>query len=255
MAKQLMNKQLTSLQHPIVKHLVKLRQNCDYRYDHQAVIVEGVKPIKELVSKRPFKTLLVLDESLVPPGAKSKETYVVTEGILHKISGMQTSEGILAEVEMPANASLKGCKRLIVLDGINDPGNLGTILRTALALGWEGAFIIQDSCDPYNEKALRAARGATFRLPIAQGSWEDLKRLITVNRLNPVVADLDGVAPDELKKKKEGIVLILGNEAHGPSAEAKSLGQAVTIPMPGPMESLNVSVAGALLMYALTRKS
>ena len=249
-----MVKQLTSMQHPIVKHLVKLRQNSDYRYDHGTVVVEGIKPVQELAKQGPFKTVVVMDESLVPKGVKAKETLVVTEDIFHKISGMQSPEGILAEVEMPPNASLQGCQRLIALDGISDPGNLGTLLRTALALGWDGAFIVQDSCDPYNEKALRAARGATFRLPIARGSWEDLKQVIADNHLQPVVADLDGVAPDQLKQKG-GVLLVLGNEAHGPSAEAKAFGRAVTIPMPGPMESLNVSVAGALLMYALMRRS
>ena len=88
---------------------------------------------------------------------------------MKKISGMQTPEGLVVEIEMPKPAPLEGLKYLLALDGVSDPGNVGALLRTALALGWQGIFILDESCDPFNDKALRSARGATFRLPLA---WE-----------------------------------------------------------------------------------
>lgn len=245
-------KTITSLQNPLVKHLVKLRQNRDYRYDHHALVIEGVKLINELSQHFPIKTLVALDESFIPRGCKAEEILIAPMDVIEKISGLHSSEGLLAEIKMPAPASLKGLKKIIAFDGVNDPGNLGTLLRTALALGWEGVFILNDSCDPYNEKAIRAARGATFHIPMATGNWKDLETLIKSNRLTPLAADMGGT-PIEKLTKSDAYLLILSNEAHGVSEQAANISSKVSIPMPGEMESLNVAVAGGILMYALSR--
>lgn len=245
-----MLKQITSLQHPAIKHLVKLRQNRDYRYDHHSLVIEGSKVIAELGRDAPLKLLMTTDETLIPKGVCADQVLIVSEEILHKASGMQNSEGILGEIAMPRPTPFKGIKTLLALDGINDPGNLGTLQRTALALGWEGVFLLNESCDPYNEKALRAARGATFRLPYNTGSWHDLWAIAKENQLTPLVADLEGKDPGNFKKE-ERILLILSNEARGPSEEALKDAAKVTLPMTGKMESLNVAVAGGILMYAL----
>jgi TrmH family RNA methyltransferase len=120
-------------------------------------------------------------------------------------------------------------------------------------MGWEGAFLVGEGCDPFNEKALRAARGATFRLPLRTGSWDELQALATENHWVPLVADLDGKAPSSFHEIKQGI-LVLSNESHGPSDAALRFCQKVSIPMSGKMESLNVAVAGGILMYALKKK-
>lgn len=248
-----MTKQISSSQHPLVKHLVKLRKNHDYRDTHQSVFIEGIKFVRELCSYHPAKVMMVSHEDLLPLQGRGDNCFLVTEEVMKKISGMENPEGIVAEVPFPSMdaARLKTKKHLIALDSINDPGNLGTLLRTALALGWEGAFILEGSCDPFNEKAIRAARGATFQLPLAIGSWEDLRALIDQSQWQLWAADLDGTTPDAISMDDK-ILLVLGNEAHGLSAEANQLCQKITIPMPGPMESLNVSVAGGILMYCLT---
>lgn len=245
-----MVKRIASVQHELVKHLVKLRKNHDYRVDHQTLIVDGIKPVNEICGKMKAKTLVAWDETLIPSGAKADEVVLVNENVMKKISGMQNPEGLIAEIPMPKPASFKGKLHIIVLDGVSDPGNVGTLLRTALALGWDGAFIVEESCDPFNEKAIRAARGATFRLPLAWGKWEQIEKLVKENKLEPLVADLEGAPLGDIKAKG-GVLLVLGNEAHGPSKEAKKLCRPVSIPMGGDMESLNVSVAGGIMMYAL----
>lgn len=245
-----MVKRIASVQHELVKHLVKLRQNHDYRIDHQRLVIDGIKPVKEVCGKIKAKTLIALDETLIPKGVKAEEVILVNEDVMKKISGMQSPEGLVAEIGMPKPANLKGKNRIVVLDGVSDPGNVGTLLRTALAMGWDGAFIIEESCDPFNEKAIRAARGATFRLPLAWGKWDHIEKLVKENKLEPLVADLGGVSLEDVKAKG-GILLVLGNEAHGPSPKAKSLCKPVTIPMSGDMESLNVSIAGGIMMYVL----
>lgn len=248
-----MTKEISSLQHPLVKHLVRLRQNHDYRDEHQTVFVEGIKLIQELSQSHHIKTLCATDACLIPENVKTDDAYVVSSAIMQKITSLQNPEGLIAEMEMPQMASLKGMRYIIACDGINDPGNLGTILRSALALGWEGAFLVNNGCDPFNDKALRAAKGATFRMPLAQGSWNDLETLIAENNLCPLAADINGTKLDKFSSDK-GLLLVLSNEAHGLSPEASQHCQRITIPMPGQMESLNVAAAGAILMYTLKKK-
>lgn len=244
---------ISSLQHPLVKHLVKLRQKNSYRYEHQSVVIEGVKPVAEICLHTCAKVIMACNPDLLPENIQTEKLLIVPETIIEKISGMMNSEGVLAEFPMPTQSDLKNKSPLLVLDGINDPGNLGTLLRTALALGWQGVFLVGEGTDLYNEKVLRAARGAHFRLPLRQGSWGELKALAIHNQLKPLLADLEGQTPQEIKGDK--ILLILSNEAHGPSKEAMEWCQRVTIPISTKMESLNVSTAGAILMYLLQGKS
>lgn len=244
------NPPLTSLQNPLIKHLVKLRLNRDYRYEQHSLIVEGAKPVAEVA---PYIKKLFYLESARPP-IEAPEAWPVSEAVMHKISGMTSPEGVIAETRMPEFGLPKNAKWVVALDGINDPGNMGTLLRTALAFGWQGVFILPSSCDPFNEKAIRAARGAHFRIPLAFGSLEDLKNLSERCKLKPFVAELEGISPENLPMK-EGKLLVLGNEAHGASQELHEWCTKITLPMPGEMESLNVAIAGGILMYLLRRPS
>lgn len=230
---------ITSLQNPLVKHLVKLRKNSDYRFDTESILVEG----KKLVSECSGIITLISTDSLTP-GAT-----IVSPEVFAKISGMKSPEGVAAEVKMPKAAEWKKLERLLVLDGISDPGNLGTLFRTALALGWQGVFLLNNCCDVYNDKALTAARGASLRLPFRKGSWDELNQLLQQFKLTPFVADLEGESVDKIKSM-ESVVLILGNEAHGPSEETLKRCKPITIPING-IESLNVAIAGGILMYEL----
>lgn len=245
-----MNKSITSLQNPYVKHLVHLRQNSDYRYEHKSVVVEGVKVVQEIAAFHQIKALAVCDPALIPRGISVQDIFLVDEKVMRKVSGMQQPEGIVAEIAMPPFSTLSKASYIVALDHVSDPGNVGAILRTALALGWDGAFLIGEGCDPYNEKAIRAARGATFRIPMRRGSWEQFYDLASRMGEKPFVADLQGM-PFEQCPKRAKCLLVLGNEAHGPSQAAFKLCQSIVIPMQGPMESLNVSVAGGILLYNL----
>lgn len=240
---------ITSLQHPLVKHLVKLRTDSEERYAHQALVLEGVKPIREVSSL--ITKLLYTPAYAAVAHSIPGEKWQVTEAILHKISGMSSPEGIVAEIRMPPFVSLDKAQRVLALDGVSDPGNMGTLLRTALALGWEAVYFLPNSCDPFNEKALRAARGAHFKLTLAKGTAEQLQQWVQTNEVQALVADLAGKAPEEVASVSPRL-LVLGNEGHGASAAVRGFCQPVTIPMPGEMESLNVAVAGGILLYILS---
>lgn len=236
---------ITSLQHPLVKHLVKLREQRDYRYSQQTIVVEGLKPILEL---GPYIKKIIRTETAEPPSIDGPEEWIVTEAVMKKISGMTSPEGILAEAQMPPFSTLSGCRFILVLDAINDPGNMGALIRTALALGWDGIYLLPNCCDPFNEKVIRAARGAHFRFPLRMGDATELKALADELHLPIWAADLEGKIPEQASMKTGGL-LVLGNEAQGVSDSVKQYCTKVTIPMPGPMESLNVAVAGGILMY------
>jgi len=238
-------KEITSLQHPLVKHLVKLRTSRKYRYEKNTVFVEGKKFLTELTC--PLKTLIIRsgeDSSL-----KANETYTVPSHVFEKISGLKSPEGVAAEIQMPPFADLSNKKRVLALDNINDPGNLGTLMRSALALGFEGIFLTDSSVDPYNEKALRAAKGATFKLPLQTGDLEAF-----ASSFHLYIAELEGTPITSMTFETPSI-LLLGNEAQGISKKMRKIGTSVTIPIKNEMESLNVAVAGAILMHTMLCQS
>lgn len=241
---------ITSLQHPLVKHLVKLRQDASYRNEHQRLVLDGGKPIQEvptMVEKLFFTPAYASLAHSIPA-----ERWEVTEGIIHKISGMTSPEGIVAEVRMPPFVSLGKAQKVVAFDGISDPGNLGTLLRTALALGWEAACLLPGCCDPFNEKVLRAARGAHFKLKLTKTTPEELQHWAAAEGTQALVADLKGIRPEEVVDAPKRL-LVLGNEAHGPSSTINQFCKPITLPMPGEMESLNVAVAGGILLYILNK--
>ncbi len=238
-------KEITSLQNPLIKHLVELRKESGYRKEQKSVLISGYTMVKEL---QPVTSLFIEKGYEVPTGISYKTIYSVTREILEKITGLKNPEPIAAETSLPETVYFSSPEFLLVLDSISDPGNLGTLIRSTLALGWSGAFLI-NSADPFNEKALRAAKGATFRLPIQIGSYTELQELIQKKSAQAFVADIRG---EPLNKKITApIVLVLGNETHGPSEEIKKMCQPISIPMIGPMESLNVASAGSILLHAL----
>lgn len=231
-----------SLQHPKVKHWVALRKEKGYREEMGRVLVSGKKVVDELSG--PIEEIIALEPA-------EGVTCLVTHEIMKKITGLQEPDGWAAEIALPRPHIFDKENFLLILDNIQDPGNLGNLLRTALALGWEGVIFTGDTVDLFNDKAVRAARGATFRLPYVRKSYAELETWIKGRQV--WVADLAGEAASKIVLDPP-LVLVLSNEGQGISAWAKKIGKKVAIPMEGEMESLSVASAGAILMYALKGK-
>lgn len=239
-------REITSLQHPFVKEWVNLRLDPHFRNEKEKVLITGYKLAIELKPD----LLIVQKDHPIPKNLHPKELFFVTEAILKKITGMPHPEPIAGILQMPKEESLAGKQFILALDQITDPGNLGTLLRSALALGWQGAFLTEGSVDPFNDKAIRAAKGATFRLPLRLGSNEELLELIASEKWPVFVADLSGKNLKTLLPPSKAL-LILGSEGQGISPVFRGRFESVSIPMSGKMESLNVAAAGAILMYHL----
>ena len=212
------------------------------------LFLEGKKILFEY--RGPITTLVTTQNSPIPKHLSPQTLIYTTEEVIKKISGIPSPEPYLAEIPLPKEESLEGQQRLLALDGVQDPGNLGTLLRTALAFGFEGVFLL-NATDPFSPKALRASKGAIFHLPFRQGSEKELLDLIKTNQLTPYVADTKGTSASF----EAPLVLILGNEAHGPSETLKMEGTLVSVPMHSQTESLNVAVAGGILMNKIEETS
>ncbi|XP_027179881.1 uncharacterized protein LOC113778619 isoform X3 [Coffea eugenioides] len=196
-------KTITSTSNPFVKHCLKLRQSSSYRHSHGSVILVGSTPIRELYRFQnkiedglaAIECLLVLDNTNVPEYLNNQliRHVNVSSLVMKKLSGLQSTDSIdmVALIRIPSTFHSIGrylkeedCQkwfpspyRILVLDGVQDPGNLGTLLRSAMAFRWDGVFLLSDCCDPFNDKALRASRGASFQLPIVSGGWTHLDAL------------------------------------------------------------------------------
>jgi TrmH family RNA methyltransferase len=202
----MLRREITSLQHPIVKHLVKLRESRKHREQSGSVLISGVKLVSELSCLFPLKTLLIAANSPPLQTITAGHVFVVSHSILKKITGLQEPEPLAAEIALPQPSSLHNKKTLLILDGIADPGNVGTLFRTALAFNWEGVFLTPHTVDPFNEKAIRAAKGATFKIPYREGSYEELEKLLQENQMSLLIADVTGehVYPNNLKNWEFG---------------------------------------------------
>lgn len=239
-------RRVTSSQHPLVKKAVRLRQDKALRHQEKRVVVPGFKLAQELA---PVEVFITADPSL---SVDAQDVILTTPEIVEKIVGISQEVPAVSLVALPKESPL-GCQSsILVLEGVADPGNVGTLIRSALAFSWDLVVLLEGTCDPFNDKAIRASQGAVFRQPLLTSSWEVLLPWMKESKTSILVADMKGVSPDEVKVTLP-IALVLGNEAKGVSSSARNFGSPITIPMSSKIESLNVAAAGAILMYTLKR--
>lgn len=185
--------------------------------------------------------------------AAGARVEAVAEVELAALADTVTPQGVLAMAAIPrVDWSALRSDRILVLDAVQDPGNLGTLVRTAEALGLGGVVALSGTVDPWNPKAVRAAAGASFRLPLLRATWPEARTKL-LERGAPVwVADAAGEPFGRGSSAPERLALVLGNEARGVSeAVVRDAERRVSVPMRGRAESLNVAVAGAILMDRL----
>ena len=165
---------------------------------------------------------------------------------------MQAPDPYIAEFSLPAEATSFEEGPLLICERIQDPGNLGTLIRSALAFNFCGVIFLPGCVDPFHEKLIRSARGGLFQLPYKQMDLSSLQHLLKETKRTCFIADLEGASPEKLQEKQ--IALVLSNEGSGPSKEILALGAAISIPISSKMESLNVSIAGSILMYEARKR-
>jgi RNA methyltransferase, TrmH family len=185
---------------------------------------------------------------------------VLPDALFQSLSGMETGQGVMALVAPPVwklEQLFGGCPLVVVLDGLQDPGNAGAIVRAAEAFGATGAIFMKGTVSPYNPKTLRASAGSLFRVPIVHGIDADWARAAVKQnraRMFAAVPARDAASqPISAADLTAGCALIIGNEARGVSAELRADAAGVSIPTVG-VESLNAAVAAGILLYEARRQ-
>ncbi len=186
-------------------------------------------------------------------GVRVEET---TPQLLKQAATTSTPQPLIAVADLPSAVAWPDETHFVLIpDQVRDPGNLGTLLRTAAALGVHAVALPPGSSDPFAPKVVRAGMGAHFRLAILRQPWDDLLPALRRRGLRLILADARGEAAPWQADLRPPIALIVGGEAQGASAAARQAAdQVVRIPMPGGMESLNAAIAGALLLYESVRQ-
>eukprot|EP00884_Botryococcus_braunii_P019687 jgi/Botrbrau1/6401/Bobra.49_1s0018.1 len=213
---------IKSLSHPYVKHCVRLRESSSYRKECGRALVPGADVLQELLGQPwspTLRLLIVSQQHSDILGAEPELVVTATEDVIRKVTGLRSTSGLeaVAEVDLPGPLDFTqhfpsgSLRRLLILDTVQDPGNLGTLLRTATGLGWQGAFLLDGCCDPFNDKALRAAKGAAFRLPLAYGNLEELRKVQQAHGLTFLAAQPRSSAAEAAQEGVTGNVgLVLG---------------------------------------------
>jgi TrmH family RNA methyltransferase len=252
---------IVSTANPLIKHIRSLQRR-KTRYQERAFVIEGFRAIDEALSANAqFQSILIredIDAKRIDPRLHAFPIRVVSDAAFRAVTNVEFPQGILAVVPMPAQASVEtwlGRTSLaLIADGICDPGNLGTLLRSASAAGVDCVVMADESVDPYNPKVVRSAMGAHFQIPIHQASASRLNQVMEpVEQI--VVADASGhVDYDEVDfTRSTGIVI--GGEAFGPLGHLEHPNLVhVRIPLARSVESLNAGVAGSLLMFEAARQ-
>lgn len=257
---------ITSKDNEIVKNIKKLKEK-KYRDHTGQYIIEGIKLVKEAIEEKANIQKIVLCEDCENDGTIEKalmyeiakyDCIYVSKKVFDSITDVNTPQGILAIIKRKALDEQEISYKedlIVVLDGIQDPGNLGTILRTVDSVGLSQIVLSEKTADPYNPKVVRSTMGAIFRLNIIQSNniIEDLKK-IKKNRFKLLATSLENsesIYNIDLNKK----AIIIGNEANGVSKEVFDIVDEKTkIPMLGKTESLNAAVATGVILYEYVRR-
>jgi len=253
---------ISSAQNPKLKLVRALMRRPKERRDAQAFIAEGVRLVEEaMAADWPFLFVLV-GETLNERGqtlvrkleAKSIEVERVTDALLGSVSETEASQGIIAILNHSPQTIPRSLDFILILDQIRDPGNLGTLLRSAAAAGVQAVFLPPETTDVFAPKVVRAGMGAHFRLPIHVLSWDEIQQVCKSAQLKVLLADMYGRSCWETDLCQP-LALIVGGEAEGASGQARRLAHdKISIPMPGRSESLNAAVAGAILIFDVVRQ-
>jgi TrmH family RNA methyltransferase len=253
---------LTSAQNPRIKLVRALTGRPKERREAGGFLAEGVRLIEEaLAANWPFQFVLYSD-GLSERGlqlqkrleAKDIDTVRVKSELLQSLSHTETPQGMLAVLADFVIPALRAPDFVLILDSIRDPGNLGTLLRSADAAGVQTVLLPPETTDAFAPKVVRAGMGAHFRLPIQAMDWDHVRQITASLDLRVYLGDARGRSCWETDLRQP-LALIIGGEAEGATGSARRLArEQLGIPMRGRAESLNAAVAGSLLMFEVLRQ-
>lgn len=259
-----MQEQITSKRNPRVQRIRRLVSSRQFRMSEMRFVLEGVRLIEEALNSGWAVREFYYSDSTSDRGKKlikeacgrHIECYQVSEEVLREISDTETPQGVVAVLDIQKITMPRESTLVLILDAIRDPGNVGTILRTALAAGVDAVLVAPETADPFAPKVLRSAMGAQLKIPVLPIEWPEIELLIRSQGIADVLlADIRGGKDLWHTDLKKPLALIVCNEATGPTETARKIANGmITIPMETECESLNAAIAASLLVFEVRRQ-
>ena len=242
---------ITSRKNPLLQQVKRLLTSRRDRQAEGLYVADGTKLLEEAVRYCPDLDTVILSDGVeaeVPGGVRLVR---VPEDVMASISPMQAPQGALFLCRLPEKKGFVPTPGMLLLDGIQDPGNLGTILRTADALDIPVA-LLEGCADPYSHKTVRASMGAVFRRPVVTTTWQEVKATCTQAGIPVAVTALSDRSVDIRSAKLNTMAVVIGSEGRGVRSEIlEQAGTQLIIPMNPHCESLNASIAAAIVMWQM----
>ena len=243
---------MTSRKNPLLQQVRKLLSSRKERQSQGLFAADGTKLLQEAVRYCEGLHTVILSDGVQAQVPEHVRLVRVPEDVMESISPMAAPQGAVFLCRMPEKTAFTPQRGMLLLDGIQDPGNLGTILRTADALNIP-VGLLEGCADPYSHKVVRASMGAVFRTPVMMTTWEEAKEKCAAAGISVAVTALDDRAVDIRKADVAKMVLVIGSEGQGVRREIlEEADQSLIIPMNPHCESLNAAVAATIAMWQMT---
>lgn len=254
---------ITSTSNQQVKYLLQLQKKSKVRNEEGVFVVEGIRMFREVpknLVKKVYISETLFNKKKDELNLKDFPVEILSDQVFSYVSDTKTPQGIMCVVRQQQYEIEKLLKKdvphFFVLDNLQDPGNLGTIIRTAEGAGVDGVFLSKECVDIYNPKTIRSTMGSIYRMPFVY--VEDLEELLDrfrQKKITSYAADLEGRQSYDLENYKKGTAILIGNEGNGLRKEISDAADVkVQIPMQGQVESLNAAIAASVLMFEVSRQ-
>ena len=246
-----MTERITARKNPLLQQVRKLLTSRRERQQTGLFVADGTKLLEEAVRWWPGLHTVILSDGVEASVPEHVRTVYVPEDVMASISPMQSPQGALFLCKLPEKTEFVPQPGMLLLDGIQDPGNLGTILRTADALQIPVA-LLEGCADPYSHKVVRSSMGAVFRTPVVQTTWQTVQKTCLEKNIPVAVTALSDRAQDIRRAELQQMAVVIGSEGQGVRKEILEAAQAeLIIPMDERCESLNAAVAAAIVMWQM----
>ena len=246
-----MTERISSRKNPLLQQVRKLLSSRKERENTGLFVADGTKLLAEAVKWWPGLETVILSDGVEVQVPEHVRVVTVPKDVMESISPMQSPQGALFLCRLPEKKAFAPKPGMVLLDGIQDPGNLGTILRTADALQIPVA-LLEGCADPFSHKVVRSAMGAVFRDPPVQTTWEQAKAACEAAGIPVAVTALSARAQDIREAALGNMAVVIGSEGQGVRKEILESAQAeLIIPMNPNCESLNAAIAAAIVMWQM----
>lgn len=246
-----MEQRITSRKNPQIQMVRKLLSSRKYREETGRFVGDGIKLLKEAAAYCPGLETVFLSDGVEADLPETVQVIRVPEDVMESISPMSSPQGALFVCRMPRQPEWKPRGGMMILDGIQDPGNLGTILRTSDAL--DVPLVLLEGCaDVFNHKVVRASMGAVFRREVVQTTWEQVLQACKAAQIPIGVTAPSDTAMDIRRAQLHTMAVVVGSEGQGVRPEIlEQADQQLIIPMNAHCESLNAAVAATIVMWQM----